>query len=68
MKTDTNGQAIDLSIPDMQGRVIMVQRIEKLQTDIYTLYLADHISAGQYTLRIQSAGKREVVKVFTVGK
>ncbi|MDZ7879248.1 MAG: hypothetical protein U5L45_16320 [Saprospiraceae bacterium] len=46
----------------------MVQRIEKLQTDIYTLYLADHISAGQYTLRIQSAGKREVVKVFTVGK
>ncbi|MDZ7879245.1 MAG: T9SS type A sorting domain-containing protein [Saprospiraceae bacterium] len=62
------GQAIDFSISDMQGRSIMVQRIEKLQTDIYTLYLADHISAGQYTLRIQSAGKREVVKVFTVGK
>ena len=62
------GQSVDLTFSDMQGKTLFKQHIDKLQNEVQTLVIADKLSAGTYMIHVQSAGKRDVVKQFTVGK
>ena len=62
------GQAVDLTFSDMQGKTLFKQHIDKLPNEVQTLVIADKLSVGTYMIHVQSAGKRNVVKVFTVGK
>ncbi len=62
------GQAVDITIFDMQGKSIIKQHIDVLQTETQTLVIADKTSGGQYMILIKSKGKRDVLRQFTVGK
>lgn len=62
------GQDVDIQIFDMQGKHLLTRHIDKLQSDIQTLVIGDKIGIGQYLVLIQSKGKRDVVRQFTVGK
>jgi hypothetical protein len=62
------GQDVDITLFDMLGKSIMTQHIEKLPTETQTLDISGKTSAGQYMILIQSKGKRDVVRQFTVGK
>ena len=61
-------QSVDLTFSDMQGKTLFKQHIDKLQNEVQTLVIADKLSVGTYMIHVQSAGKRDVVKQFTVGK
>lgn len=62
------GQDVDIQIFDMQGKHLLTRHIDKLQSDVQTLVIGDKIGIGQYLVLIQSKGKRDVVRQFTVGK
>ncbi len=62
------GKAIDITIFDMQGKRLMVQHIDKLQTTDYTLDLPENAAVGQHMILIEAKGKKDVVRMFTIGK
>jgi hypothetical protein len=62
------GKAIDITIFDMQGKRLMVQHIDKLQTMDYTLDIPENTAVGQHIILIEAQGKRDVVRLFTIGK
>ncbi len=62
------GQAVDLFIFDMQGKSILTQHLEKVQNTLHSIPIGEKAIAGEYMLRIKIQGKRDVLKIFTVGK
>jgi hypothetical protein len=65
---DYIGKTVDIALFDMQGKNIISQHIESLQTSVHTLSLNQKALMGQYMLHIKAKGNREVVKMLTVGK
>jgi hypothetical protein len=62
------GKAIDITIFDMQGKRLLAKRIDKLQSADYTLDIPDNAAVGQHMILIEAKGKKDVVRMFTVGK
>lgn len=62
------GKAIDITIFDMQGKRLLVKHMGKLQTMDYTLDIPENTAVGQHMILIEAQGKRDVVRMFTVGK
>jgi hypothetical protein len=62
------GQEVDITLFDMHGKRILIKHIEKLQSETHTLDISNQTVVGQYLILIQSQGKRDVVRPFTVGK
>jgi hypothetical protein len=65
---DYLGKTVDIALFDMQGKKIISQHIEVLQTPTITLPLNEKALMGQYMMHIKAKGNREVVKMLTVGK
>jgi hypothetical protein len=65
---DYIGKTVDIALFDMQGKNIISQHIEVLQTSVHTLLLNQKALIGQYMLHIKAKGSSEVVKMLTVGK
>ncbi len=68
MLKDYIGQDVTISLFDVQGKRLSLQRIEKLQSDVQTMNIADKLGIGQYMVLIQSKGKRDVIRRFMVSK
>jgi Secretion system C-terminal sorting domain/PA domain len=62
------GKAVDITIFDMQGKRLLVKHIDKLQTMDYTLDIPENTAVGQHMILIEAQGKRDVVRLFTIGK
>jgi Secretion system C-terminal sorting domain/PA domain len=65
---DYLGKTVDIALFDMQGKNIISQHIESLQTPTITLPLNEKALMGQYMMHIKAKGNREVVKMLTVGR
>jgi hypothetical protein len=65
---DYIGQDVTISLLDVQGKRLSLQRIEKLQSDVQTLNIAEKLGIGQYLVLVQSKGKRDVIRRFMVSK
>jgi Pregnancy-associated plasma protein-A/Secretion system C-terminal sorting domain len=62
------GQDVDILLFDLQGKQLLKRHLEKVQTEVQTLVISDTVGFGQYLVLIQSKGKRDVIRRFTVGK
>jgi hypothetical protein len=65
---DYLGKTVDIALFDIQGKNIISQHIESLQTPTVTLSLNEKALMGQYMIHIKAKGNREVVKILTVGR
>jgi Secretion system C-terminal sorting domain/PA domain len=61
-------QAVDFVLYDMQGKPVLTEHIGSLQTPVHTLSLQEKTPTGQYMLIVKTQGKRDVIKMVTVGK
>ncbi len=59
-------QPIDISIFDIQGKVIHQQHLDSAPATTLGIPLSQKTTSGQYILRIRSAGKKDVMRRFTV--
>jgi hypothetical protein len=64
-KTYTD-KAIDLTLVNIDGKSVITQHIDKLQTESHTLDIANHTSDGMYMLVIKAKGKRDVFKQVVI--
>jgi hypothetical protein len=62
------GKAVDIAIFDMLGKPLLTQHIDKLQTTEYALTIPENTAVGQHMIVIKAQGKRDAVKLFTIGK
>jgi hypothetical protein len=62
------GKAIDITVFDVQGKRLIVKHIDKLQTSDYTLEIPENTAVGQHLILIEAKGKKDVVRLFTIGK
>jgi hypothetical protein len=62
------GKAIDITVFDVQGKRLMSKHIDKLQTSDYTLEIPENTAVGQHLILIEAKGKKDVVRLFTIGK
>ena len=62
------GKMVDIALFDMQGKIILSQHIEVLQTPTVAVPLNEKAVMGQYMMHIKAKGSREIVKMLTVGR
>ena len=62
------GKMVDIALFDMQGKIILSQHIEVLQTPTLAVPLNEKAVMGQYMMHIKAKGSREIVKMLTVGR
>jgi hypothetical protein len=62
------GQSADIMVYDMQGKSILTKHLDNVQTSVYTFDIGDKAPAGQYLLRVKMAGKKDVLRHFTLSQ
>ena len=65
--SDAQGKAVELSIINTIGKVLLTEKIESVGAPHHRLTL-DNIENGQYFLKIQTQGKKVVMKKLVVIK
>jgi hypothetical protein len=62
------GKNVDIFLYDMQGKSLVEEHLTAFQKEFYTFSLQDKTPMGQYMIRVKAQGKRDVIKMVTVGK
>jgi hypothetical protein len=62
------GKPVDIALFDMQGKIILSRHIDVLQTPTITIPLSEKTVMGHYMIHVKAKGKREVVKMLTIGR
>ena len=65
--TDYKNQPVEITLYNAIGQLVLVHKVAKIENTIVELDVANQ-EAGNYRVRIQSKGKRDIVKAVVIAR